>query len=150
MVGVILLVPNPSMICNAHKMNDLLLGFPATGGIGTASLVRGLVKSCTSLALSRLLLGLNPASFILRNSYPPTSPSSSKTGSRPHDDVVRQKDISQSKAGSPARAGLPEEAGVFGAGALLPQFLSELTATLNSLICDQPTISGESPQGVFP
>jgi hypothetical protein len=50
------------MICNTHKMNDLLLDFPATGRIGTASLVRDLVKSRTSLALSVLLLGLNPAS----------------------------------------------------------------------------------------
>ncbi len=64
MVGIILLVLNPSMICNTHKMNDLLLDFPATGQIGTASLVRDLVKSRTSLSLSRLLLGLNPASSI--------------------------------------------------------------------------------------
>jgi hypothetical protein len=32
---------------------------------------------------------------------------------------------------------LKKKTGVFGGGALLPQFLAELTVTLNSLICSQ-------------
>jgi len=36
--------------------------------------------------------------------------------------------------------------GVFGAGALLPQFLAELTDTLNSQICNQYPMSASSWQ----
>jgi hypothetical protein len=64
--------------------------------------------------------------------------------------LIRRCDEALSKAGSPALAGLPKRTGVFGAGASLPQFLSELTVTLNSLICDQDTIILASPQDVFP
>jgi hypothetical protein len=66
------------------------------------------------------------------------------------ENLIHRCDEALSKAGSPAFAGLPKRTGVFGAGASLPQFLSELTATLNSLIWDKPKIMAGSPQDFFP
>jgi hypothetical protein len=44
------------------------------------------------------------------------------------------------RAGDATTGGVKKVKGVFGAGALLPQFLAELTVTLNSQICSYYSI----------
>jgi len=71
------------------------------------------------------------------------SPTSGANPSAPN----KQRPVSAGRCtGDTMPGGVKEKKGVFGAGALLPQFLAELTITLNSHIWDYHSISARSWQ----